>query len=472
MASLHIMVCMSVVILLSACASHSLAELPRNRHQTMPARWQTVLPQGAEVVSSLDWWDQLNDALIMQLVAAAKMASPSIGAAYARIADARAYSVMEQAGLLPMVNASVASNRGQANLIMPMASTSTIGLSTAWDLDVFGAQQAASGAAQARLGASQAALQDAALSMAVEVVTTYVDLRACEAQLVKTKLAAQSLSHLLQLSELMRGSGLQSFAEVELARAGAASGNLNIIKQQERCELLTKALVALTGLEESVLRHDLAVATSILPTPAEFGISTVPAEVLAQRPDIFAAATAVEAASADVLQAKALRWPRITLNGTIGISHLSSTSISSNGTVWSIGPINVVFPLYDGGVRKANVSVAQARYQAVILSYASLLREAIREVEQALVTLDSAAKRRRDSYATAMHYENAYQITEAAYRSGAANLFDLEATRSSMISAQSSLIELERERITAWIRLYRATGGGWSSASIKQSDQE
>jgi multidrug efflux system outer membrane protein len=44
---------------------------------------------------------------------------------------------------------------------------------------------------------------------------------------------------------------------------------------------------------------------------------------------------------------------------------------------------------------------------------------------------------------------------------GASSLFDLEARRSS-VSAQSTLFDLRRERLLAWVCLYRAMGGGWT----------
>ena len=40
----------------------------------------------------------------------------------------------------------------------------------------------------------------------------------------------------------------------------------------------------------------------------------------------------------------------------------------------------------------------------------------------------------------------------------------LAPARRNAVLAQSTVIELQRERVTAWITLYRALGGGWSAA--------
>ncbi|WP_222864038.1 TolC family protein [Pigmentiphaga aceris] len=111
--------------------------------------------------------------------------------------------------------------------------------------------------------------------------------------------------------------------------------------------------------------------------PREFSVDAVPAEVLAQRPDIYAAAQDVVAASAASVQAD--------------------------------------------------------------------------------------AQRSGNAQAAANGFDRAYQATAASYRAGATSLFDLEDARRSLVAAQNTMIDLHRERLFAWIALYRSVGGGWTS---------
>lgn len=233
-------------------------------------------------------------------------------------------------------------------------------------------------------------------------------------------------------------------------------------ERKAQCDLLVKVLAALTAQDEPVLRRELAEKTARLPQPAEFGVKTVPAEVLAQRPDIHAAAQDVVAASADATQANARRWPRITLAGSIGAARVSSLGVSTDGTVWSVGPVAITFPLFDGGARRANAQAAKVRYEAATTVYAARLRTAIQEVEGALVTLESAARRSESARLASDGFERSYRAVAATYDVGAASLFDLEDARRSLVTAQSTLIDLHRERLLAWVSLYRSMGGGWS----------
>ena len=115
-------------------------------------------------------------------------------------------------------------------------------------------------------------------------------------------------------------------------------------------------------------------------------------------------------------------------------------------------------------VRPANVDAARARYDAAAMAYRGKVRTALREVEEALVQLQSTAARNEDARVAAEGFEASYRATEARYRGGLASLFELEDARRSAVQAQSSLIELQRERVAAWIALYRALGGGWSAS--------
>ena len=77
----------------------------------------------------------------------------------------------------------------------------------------------------------------------------------------------------------------------------------------------------------------------------------------------------------------------------------------------------------------------------------------------------ASAARRAAAEAAARDFDTALRATEARQRGGLASLFELEDARRSAAGARSQWVELQRERVAAWITLYRALGGGWSPAS-------
>jgi outer membrane protein, multidrug efflux system len=95
--------------------------------------------------------------------------------------------------------------------------------------------------------------------------------------------------------------------------------------------------------------------------------------------------------------------------------------------------------------------------------YRAKLRTAVREVEEALVALQSTADRDADAQVATEGFATSFRATEARFKGGLASLYELEDARRSAVQAQVALIDLQRERSTAWISLYRALGGGWSN---------
>jgi outer membrane protein TolC len=199
---------------------------------------------------------------------------------------------------------------------------------------------------------------------------------------------------------------------------------------------------------------------------AAISITSLPARVLAQRPDVFAAERDVAAASFDVGSAHAQRFPRLSLNGSIGMLNFHAVGVNTKLSTWSIGPVALTVPIFDGGRRAANENAAQARYEEAAANYRSTVRQAVREVEQALVNLQSTGTRSDDALAAVEGYRASFDGIESRYRGGLASLVELEEARRTRLAAEIALVTLERERRTALIALYRAAGGGWAAPGI------
>jgi NodT family efflux transporter outer membrane factor (OMF) lipoprotein len=422
------------------------------------------LPQDAAPRDPLAWWQQFDDPLLDKLIAAAQEESPTLSSATAHIASARAAAVAAGAAALPNVQASAQVERGRDQPGGASYSTAVGGLQASWELDLFGGLAATRQAAQARLGSARSSWHEARIALAAEVGSSYVSLRACEAQLAIAGDDAASRAQTARLVQVSAQFGVQSPAQAALARASAAQGTVNVVQQRVQCEVAVKALVALTAIDEPTLRSVLAPATGRVPAAPALAVPTVPAALLAQRPDLDAAALDLAAASADIAEADAQRLPRVTLAGRIGPARTDFGAVAVSGTVWSVGPVTVSLPVFDGGARRANAEAARARYDEAASRYRGRLRDAVREVEQALATLAGNDARHEAVQEAARGFRASFVATEARQRGGLASVFELEDARRSDLQAQLAIVELQRERSAAWITLYRAVGGDWRAA--------
>lgn len=460
------------MLLLASCASTTPKLSPKDPSHKVAAQWHAQLPHHGQLSNLSLWWSQFNDPLLLRLIEAGQRVSPTLAEAAARIDDARANRAAQHASRLPLLEAGISGSRGRSQLLEPVTTASSASLNVSWELDLFGANSAGVSAAQAKLESSQARWHEARILVAAEIATTYTDLRVCEALIDQAELEVKSYEQTTHIVNLLARAGFETYAAADQARATAAQGRSSLVEQRADCDLLIKSLVSLTDEDESLLRRDLLANAATLPKPVELTVASVPAEALAQRPDIFAVARDMEMASAEADQAEALRWPRVTLMGSIGNSRMSSGGVTTDGSIWSVGPVAVTMPLFDGGARKANASAAHARYQASAIVYAARLREAVREVESALVILESTANRASSVFIASEGFASAYAAVNERYKNGAAGLFELEEVRRSMIAAERAVASLHRDRTVAWIDLYRAVGGGWSPAVANDSNEK
>lgn len=424
------------------------------------------LPHNGSLNDLAQWWRQQGDPLLEQLIEAAQAVNPSIASAKSRIAQAQAARVSASAALLPSLDASLSASRSSDQPPLPMATVVQGALQSSWELDLFGGNRAERDGAQARLEGVQAGWHDARVSVAAEVANQYYSLRACEKLLVVTRSDAASRAETSRLLQLRAEAGFEATATAALARASAAEGNGRATLQRAQCDLDIKALVALTALDETELRHKLSDIPGDLPQSAVLTITSLPAQTLAQRPDVFAAGSEIAAASAELGSVRAQRYPRLSLAGSIGVAKFRTANVSTDLETWSIGPLSLTLPLLDHGKRAANEGAAQARYDEAVAKYHANVRLAVREVEQALVNLQSTAARSEDARVAVDGYRASFNGIESRYASGLGSLLELEEARRTRLAAEVALVTLQRERVAAWIALYRAAGGGWSKEQL------
>lgn len=433
------------------------------------ATWVAPLPHHGSSVELVNWWQRWNDPVLVELLAQAQRQNRSIAQSSARITQARAAYRAATSALLPSAAANASDNRskgGQGELGATgntLERSRSLSLDAAWELDVVGGTRRGREAAAQRALARESDWHDARVSIAAEVAATYVNLRACEVLLGGYRIDVASRAETAQLTKLKVNAGFEAPANAALTDASAAEARARLAQQQANCDLSIKSLAELTALDETQLRAKLMASTAKLPSPTGFAISVIPAAAISQRPDIASAERELMAASNDIGLAMADRFPRVSLTGSIGFSENSGSGYDTRGRTWSYGPA-ISLPIFDMGRRAANVDGARARFEESIAAYQGKTLRAVREVEEALVRLDSAERREKDANMALVGYQQFLTAAAARVREGAGSLTELEEARRAIVQAQGVAVGVTLDRLVGWINLYKAVGGGWSAA--------
>lgn len=468
---------MTVAMLLAGCGSAvkmpDAAQVQSDAQIRAAAAWQAPLPHSGSTAQLVNWWTQLGDPVFDELMQAAQTGNASLAAALTRIAQARAGVARADDALSPNVNLNAQGSRGVQQLKAPPATSLSVGAQASWELDLWGGNKAALSAAQLRARGAEQSWHEARVAVAAEMASAYTGYRYCENLLALLRRDAASRDETARLAELTAKAGFSAPATAQLAHASSLDAGASVTATQAQCDAQIKALVSLSGMAEPSLRDKLkaneAIAGKLSSQSALFSIANavtqVPAQMLAQRPDIASAQQAVTAAALDIRSADARRYPSLSLNGSIGAGSNRQMGMTSEGLTWGIGPIALSLPLTNQAVTRSNTEAAVAAYNEAVASLQARSRQAVSEVETALVQLNAAGQRGTQTKAAAEGYAASLAATQSRYRAGLASLVELEDARRTALFAQQNQLAVERDRIAAWISLYRATGGGWTQDS-------
>ncbi len=421
-----------------------------------PAQW-SASSAAATATELAAWWRRFGDPTLDTLIADALTANTDIAAAQGQLRQARALADVADAQRGPSLDASGSAQRGRSNSAAA-SSRFQAGLDAGWEIDVFGGRRAAATASALDARASAATLADVQVSVAAEVALAYLSLRGSEARLTIAQDNLASQQETLQITEWRVQAGLATSLNAEQARAAVEQTRAQLPALQKAAALSRHQLARLTGRHVAELP---ALAAGPLPAaPADLALA-FPADTLRQRADVRAAEARVAAAAQRVVQADAARHPSFSLSGSLGLSALTLSGLTGGGAVASSLLAGVSLPIFDGGAAKAQVNAQHAAFDAAQTAWRAGVLGALKEVEDALVTLQRDRERLASLTRASEAAANAALLALQRYASGLVDFQTVLETQRSQLSAQDSVAGATVDVATDHVRLYKALGGGW-----------
>jgi outer membrane protein TolC len=200
----------------------------------------------------------------------------------------------------------------------------------------------------------------------------------------------------------------------------------------------------------------------LLPKVPAFTVQTLPAGLLAQRPDVAAAHQRWLAAVAHHRSVDARRYPQLSLGALAGEARLRVGAESTVSSLWSITP-SLTLPLFDGGARRAQSQSALAETDEAAAALQAKWQAAVAEVEESLERMAATDDRQRKAESVAHEWRGIAQRTVLQAQAGLSNGPERAASQRNALTAHGDLLTTQADQAQAWFRLYRSLGGGWSA---------
>lgn len=380
---------------------------------------------------------------------------------------------MSDANLWPSLNAKGNASRSKGSKETGAGATSnqfSAGLDASWELDLFGGLRSAAEASDASLRASIESLRDTRVTLLAEIAQGYIDYRSLQARLLVARDNLKSQEETLAITRWRQQAGLVTDLDVAQARTSAEQARAAIPALENSLESTRNTLAVLAGLSPAKVAAVLEKSGGIPQSSTAHAIG-IPAETLRQRPDVRAAEQQLLAKVALVNKAEAARYPSLTLSGSIGLEALRAGRLFSADAVAGSLAAGLTAPIFDAGRIRQNIAIQTAQQEQALATYEKTILQALADVENALVALDKTRERETSLLAASRASNEALTLARARYQAGLIDFLPLLEAQRTQLSTDDSRLSAAGERAKALVQLYKALGGGWTSAAESTTSQ-
>jgi outer membrane protein, multidrug efflux system len=434
-----------------------------------------VAQPDAGLSSRGDWWVLFNDPQLNDLEGQLETANPTLQAAAETYTQARALAAQAQSGLYPQVVAQGQSsfNRESAhrlfgtNEVPEEASSNQIGATATWEPDFWDAIRNAAHARKRLAQASAADLATMRLSLEAELANDYIAVRGLDAEgevlreTIETYQKAVDVARLRTQGQIASGLDLaRSLSELKVAQAQETETAL-------QRDLMLHAVAVLIGAVPSSFTIQATKQLGLRPpeVPAQ-----LPSELLERRPDIASAERQMAAANASIGVARAAFYPHIVFGGNAGFEDTALRLLSLPNSMWSIGA-DATLPLFEGGLRRAQLLQAQSQYAQTRDSYRATVLAAFQDVEDGLSQAQRLATEVAQQQEASDQATQALSISTMLYNDGLDDYLNVAVAQEQVLTVRTSEVQLQIRELQASVSLIRALGGGWSVGALPTEGQ-
>jgi multidrug efflux system outer membrane protein len=237
-----------------------------------------------------------------------------------------------------------------------------------------------------------------------------------------------------------------------------------------------------TRLQRDLMQHAVAVLIGAFPstfsiTPvSEFRLTPpelpagVPSELLQRRPDIASAERQMAAANASIGVSRAAFYPNVTFNLSGGFQDSGFNLLSLPNSLWSVGA-GAMMPLFDGGLRRAQLRHSWAAYAQTRDNYRATVLSAFQEVEDGLSQTQRLATENTQEHEASDQAAQALSISTMLYKQGLDNYLSVAVAQVQALATQLTEVQIRIRQVQAAVSLIRSLGGGWTVQALPTEKQ-
>ncbi len=425
-------------------------------------------------VSSFEWWKQYDDPTLNNLVDQFLSQNIELEIAAQRLIQAQEQINISQSSLFPTLSADAsASRRATPNnneINNPLFNIEdktynnsyNLGLSSAWQLDLFGELRNQAKSSQASYFANLETQHALVQSLIAQLVTVRLSIANINEEIKLIDQTINTRQKSLDTINRRYEAGLESATalDVRLSRENLAAAQAQLPPLQSQLTEQVYALNILLGEMPNQTNANSISNFPVLPPPARLNVPP-PLALIDLRPDLRGDQYRLLAAKYDSNVAMANLYPSLSISANYGFQAAElGDLISAEKIAWGLVQ-NLTQPLFQGGRLRANIRVQEARVRELAAQYAQNILQATQEVENALQNEENLRQQLDALTKTNNEAQKSYDLAQKRYERGLLTITELLDIERRILNQKQQILNVQQAIWQSRVNLHLALGGQW-----------
>lgn len=443
--------------LVSGCSLLRTSEQPSGIN--LPEQWSKST--SALVQQPVAWWKNFNDPQLDSLIEQSLSKNNDFKAATLRVRRAQLQAAQVDTNLTPSV--AIGGSSGFFRTFNPRDTTRTIGASASvsYELDFWGKLALQREAAELEVAATDADCQVFALSTVSTTARLYWQIAYLNQLLSLSRTDIESAEKILTLTKVKYETGAvgelnKVLAELNLYNQQAFYTQL----MQQRVEARHAFAIMFDQPPNSSVFEPMALQEVALPTVA----AGIPAEILANRPDLRSAELRLRATLLNVDITRTAFYPTFSLTATLGATSFALENLARDA-VASLGA-SLALPFVQWNSMSLAIGVSKAQYEEAVINFRQRLYIALAEVEDALSARTQLIEEESKLGLVRARTKRAETIAHTRFVEGITDIQVWLNAQASLRGAERSVMTNRLNQLNNQVNIYKTLGLGTTSSSF------
>tara|TARA_R110002050_G_scaffold79825_2_gene170602 strand:+ start:5639 stop:7081 length:1443 start_codon:yes stop_codon:yes gene_type:complete len=335
----------------------------------------------------------------------------------------------------------------------------SVGLNVSWELDIWKKLRNGKKAAVLEYLSTIEGKNFMVTTIVSEIANSYYELLALDNQLIIIEQNLEIQQNALKMVKLQKEAARATQLAVRRFEAEVYKNQSNKFEIRQQIVEVENNINFLLGRFPQPIERD---SENFIDLPIDAISAGIPAQLLANRPDIRQAEYELEASKLNVKIAKANFYPSLGINAGIGLQAFKTKFLTSTPESLAYSLVgDVVSPLINRNAIKAEYKNANSRQLQAVFEYEKAILNGYMEVANTLSDINNLKENYALKELQVEALTEAIDLSIRLFKSARAEYTEVLLTQREALDSKIEIIETKRDQLLANVKIYQALGGGW-----------